>query len=40
MSLRPGHREAAIDREIERLLRKESGRLIFNTHRFDVECVA
>jgi hypothetical protein len=40
MSFGPGYREAAIDREIERLLRRESGWLTFNPHRFDVECVA
>jgi peptidoglycan/xylan/chitin deacetylase (PgdA/CDA1 family) len=33
----PGNCEAAIDREIEKLLAKESGWLIFNTHGLDDE---
>ncbi len=33
----PGNCEAAIDREIERLLARESGWLIFNTHGLDDE---
>ncbi len=36
-SFGPGNCEAAIDREIERLLAKESGWLIFNTHGLDDE---
>ena len=33
----PGNSEAAIDREVEKLLSKESGWLIFNTHGLDDE---
>jgi hypothetical protein len=33
----PGNSEAAIDREIENLLARESGWLIFNTHGLDDE---
>jgi peptidoglycan/xylan/chitin deacetylase (PgdA/CDA1 family) len=36
-SFGPGNCEAAIDREIERLLAKDSGWLIFNTHGLDDE---
>ena len=36
-SFGPGNCEAAIDREIERLLAKDSGWLIFNTHGLDEE---
>ncbi len=36
-SFGPGNCEAAIDREIERLLAKDSGWLIFNTHGLDNE---
>ena len=36
-SFGPGNCEAAIDREIERLLARESGWLIFNTHGLDDE---
>jgi peptidoglycan/xylan/chitin deacetylase (PgdA/CDA1 family) len=36
-SFGPGNCEAAIDREIERLLAKESGWMIFNTHGLDDE---
>lgn len=36
-SFGPGNCEAAIDREIEKLLDKESGWLIFNTHGLDDE---
>jgi hypothetical protein len=36
-SFGPGNCEAAIDREIERLLAKGSGWLIFNTHGLDDE---
>jgi peptidoglycan/xylan/chitin deacetylase (PgdA/CDA1 family) len=36
-SFGPGNCEAAIDREIERLLARESGWLIFNTHGLDNE---
>lgn len=36
-SFGPGNCEAAIDREIERLLAQESGWLIFNTHGLDDE---
>lgn len=36
-SFGPGNCEAAIDREIERLLDKDSGWLIFNTHGLDDE---
>ena len=36
-SFGPGNCEAAIDREIEKLLGKESGWLIFNTHGLDEE---
>jgi len=36
-SFGPGNSEAAIDREIERLLAQESGWLIFNTHGLDEE---
>jgi hypothetical protein len=36
-SFGPGNCEAAIDREVEKLLAKESGWLIFNTHGLDDE---
>ena len=36
-SFGPGNCEAAIDREVERLLAKDSGWLIFNTHGLDDE---
>jgi peptidoglycan/xylan/chitin deacetylase (PgdA/CDA1 family) len=36
-SFGPGNGEAAIDREIEKLLARESGWLIFNTHGLDEE---
>jgi len=36
-SFGPGNCEAAIDREIEKLLARESGWLIFNTHGLDDE---
>jgi hypothetical protein len=36
-SFGPGNCEAAIDREVERLLAQESGWLIFNTHGLDEE---
>ena len=36
-SFGPGNCEAAIDREIEKLLARESGWLIFNTHGLDEE---
>jgi peptidoglycan/xylan/chitin deacetylase (PgdA/CDA1 family) len=36
-SFGPGNCEAAIDKEVERLLAKESGWLIFNTHGLDDE---
>ncbi len=36
-SFGPGNCEAAIDREIEKLLRQDSGWLIFNTHGLDDE---
>ena len=36
-SFGPGNCEAAIDREIERLMAKDSGWLIFNTHGLDDE---
>ena len=36
-SFGPGNCEAAIDREIENLLKSESGWLIFNTHGLDAE---
>lgn len=36
-SFGPGNSEAAIDREIDKLLAKESGWLIFNTHGLDDE---
>jgi hypothetical protein len=36
-SFGPGNGEQAIDREIEKLLAKETGWLIFNTHGVDEE---
>ena len=36
-SFGPGNSEAAVDREIEKLLAKDSGWLIFNTHGLDDE---